>query len=372
MTRRSIGTGFALCAGVVLATAGCGEETGRGGSGGPGLTSLTGMDGTDGIDDVGDGGGTASEGDGTAGGDDGGPGSADGAPLFDLGGGEAGDGGIPEAGCQAVDFLFVVDNSVSMENNQAALVGAFPGFMAAIEAALDADSDYHIMSVDTDEWGRCNTANPWNGMDASSDTCNNYIKNTAFQECDRTRGAGVVHPAGQHASNAVCAFQGGNRYIIAGEPDLAGAFSCAATVGVAGHPSERPMDSMVAALDPAINGAGGCNDGFLRPDALLVITFVSDDPNLEDTDGPQEWYDAVVQAKGGDPSAVVVMGLTPNWPGCGNANNINGTHWTEFIEMWGDHGLHGNVCGAAEEYVSFFEMAVSTIDQACDEFVPPG
>jgi hypothetical protein len=372
MTRRSITTNIALCGAVVLAAVGCGDEGGRGsGADGPGLTSLTGMDGTEGgIDDVG---GTAAEGDATAGGaDDDGLDSADGSPSFDLGGAEAGDGFMPEEGCQAVDFLFVIDNSVSMENNQAALVGAFPGFMAAIDAALETDSDYHIMAVDTDEWGRCDTANPWNGMDAGSDTCNNYVKTTAFDECDRTRGGGVVHPAGQHATNAMCTFMGGNRYIVAGEPDLAGAFSCAATVGVAGHPSERPMDSMVAALQPAINAAGGCNDGFLRPDALLVIAFVSDDPNLEDTDGPDEWYDAVVQAKGGDPSAVVVMGLTPNWPDCGNANNINGTHWTEFIGKWGDHGLHGNVCGTAEEYVSFFEMAVSTIDQACDDFVPPG
>lgn len=370
--RRTTHTAIALLGAVALGPVGCGEETGRGpGNGGPGLGSM-GMDGTGGIDDVGDDGGTVSEGDGTAGGgdDDGG---GDGAPLFDIGGGgEAGDGLTPDEGCQAVDFLFVIDNSVSMENNQAALVGAFPGFMAAIEATLEADSDYHVMAVDTDEWGRCDTANPWDGMNPGSDTCNNYIKTTVFDECDRTRGAGVVHPAGQHATNAVCAFQGGNRYIIAGEPDLAAAFSCAATVGVAGHPSERPMDSMVAALEPAINGAGGCNDGFLRPDALLVIAFMSDDPNLEDTNGPDEWYDAVVQAKGGDPSAVVVMGLTPNWDGCGNANHINGTHWTEFIEKFGDHGLHGNVCATAEEYVSFFEMAVGTIDQACDEFVPPG
>jgi hypothetical protein len=285
----------------------------------------------------------------------------------------ADDGITPDEGCRAVDFLFVIDNSVSMEGEQASLVGAFPGFMDTIQSTLPADSDYHVLVTDTDEWGRCNTANPWMGIDPSSETCNGYIEQTVFEECDRTLGAGVVHPAGQYASNMLCQLQGGNRYIVAGEPDLGAAFGCIAQVGVAGHSSERPMDAMVAAVQPGINGAGGCNEGFLRNDALLVIAFMSDDPHYEDAIGPQEWYDAVVQAKLGDPSAIVVLGLTPNWDGCRDGDPApKGAHWTEFIEMFGDQGIHGNVCGTAEEYVAFFEMAVSTIDQACNEYVPPG
>ena len=36
------------------------------------------------------------------------------------------------------------------------------------------------------------------------------------------------------------------------------------------------------------------------------------------------------------------------------------------------HGIHGSVCGTAQEYVEFFQSAVATIDQACDDYVPPG
>ncbi|MCH9681269.1 MAG: hypothetical protein K0V04_07545, partial [Deltaproteobacteria bacterium] len=304
---------------VVLSA--CGSDGGRGD--GPGAS---------GIASVGD--GTAGE--GTSGGTvDAADGTSDGQ-KFDVpsGGGTADDGLIPEEGCQAVDFLFVIDNSVSMEGEQAALVGAFPAFIDTIQATLEADSDYHIMVVDTDEWGRCNTANGFPGMDPTSATCNDYVESTAFEACDAELGAGVVHPAGEFASNTPCNFQGGKRYIDVGEPDISAAFSCAAQVGTAGHPSERPMDGMVAALSDGLNGPGGCNEGFLRDDALLVITFMSDDPNYEDAGTPQDWFDAVVAAKNGDPSAVVVLGLTTNPIGCGNENNENGSHWVEFIDLW--------------------------------------
>jgi hypothetical protein len=292
-------------------------------------------------------------------------------PVFDLGSAD-GESGTMEQGCQRVDFLFVIDNSVSMEDNQASLVGAFPGFIAAIQATLEAGSDYHIMVADTDPWGRCDTVNGFQGIDPNSNTCNNYINTTAFMPCDAVVGAGVVHPAGEFASNMPCNFMGGNRYVLPTEPDLAGAFACAATVGTAGNSSERPMEGMIGAISPELNAMGACNAGFLRDDALLVIAFVSDDPNYEDTGTPMEWYQAVLAAKMGDPNAVVVLGLTPAWDACPGNGNPKGEHWKEFIEMWGERGIHGSVCGTAQEYVQFFESAVATIDQACDDYVPPG
>jgi hypothetical protein len=201
-----------------------------------------------------------------------------------------------------------------------------------------------------------------------------YICEQAFDACDKELGAGVVHPAGRFATNARCDPFGGNRYIIADEPDLAGTFSCMATVGVSGDSDETPMDAMVAALAPGINAAGGCNDGFLRDDALLVITFISDDPWYIDSGDPHSWYQAVLAAKNGDPAGVVVLGLTPNWPGCreDHLDGIRGAHWTEFIALWADQGLHGNVCSSAAEYIAFFEAAVSPIVDACEGFEPPG
>jgi hypothetical protein len=300
-------------------------------------------------------------------GGDGGASSGIGGDLFATG---TGAGGTSASGCEKVDFLFVVDNSVSMQDQQAALVASFPGFLAAIQTTLSAKSDYHIMVVDTDAWGRCNTANPWTGIDPGSTTCNSYIKTTVFEECDRVIGAGVVHPAGQYASNKPCAFASGKRYLAEGDADLAGTFGCAALVGVAGHSSERPMDAMVAAVSAGLNASGGCNHGFLREDAILVVTFISDDPNYEDAGTAADWYQAVLAAKAGNAKAVVVLGLTPNFPGCQNGKGPpKGAHWSEFIALWADHGLEASVCNA--DYTPFFAEAVAIIDDACDEFEPP-
>jgi hypothetical protein len=279
-----------------------------------------------------------------------------------------GSAGAGSSGCSKLDFLFVVDNSVSMEDQQAALVASFPGFVAAIESTVQAGSDYHVMVVDTDEWGRCNTANGWVGIDPGSDTCNAYIKSTTFEECDRTLGAGVKNPAGAQASNAVCFIPDGRRYFQQGDPQINDNFACTAKVGTAGHSSERPMDAMVAALAPAINATGGCNAGFLRDDAVLVITFISDDPNYEDGGTPQTWYDAVVAAKHGNPKAVVMLGLTPAFPTCPGAGTIKGAHWAEFVAKF-PNSLHESVCST--DFSPIFTQAVGIIDTTCDEFEPP-
>lgn len=296
-----------------------------------------------------------------------------GLPKFDIGGGATeGTTGVVDKGCTKADFLFVIDNSASMEDNQAALVASFPGFITAIKATLSASSDYHVMIVDSDDDGRCKQ--PCN-MD-SSDVIKycSAVKyeacNAKLGACDLTRGAGVVHPVGLYASNKVCPIAGGNRYMLPEEPDLEAAFACVATVGTAGNPSERPMNGMTEALSPTLNDIGGCNQGFLRDDAILVITFISDDPNYEDIGKPQEWYDAVVAAKHGNKDAIVVAGLIPQPDlGCAGGGNINGKHWEEFLGLWGEHGVEGSVC--EPDYAPFFTQAIAVIDEACDNFMPP-
>ncbi len=305
----------------------------------------------------------ATEGGGGAESAAGGEGGEGGAPPEAGGGGAGfeGSGGGAMDGCKKVDFLFVVDNSVSMNDEQDALVVSFPSFMETIESTLSA-ADYHVLVADTDAWGRCNTANGWVGETPDHQTCNDYVETAQFEECDRVRGAGVIHPAGEYASNQICDVYGGNRYIVDGDPNAAETFSCMAKVGTAGSASERPMEAIVGAVSPELNAAGGCNEGFIRSDAILVVTFISDDPNYEDTGTPQSWYDAVVSAKGGKADAVVVLGLTPYDGGTA------GQHWHDFIGRWGDRGLEASV--ELPDYSPFFAEAVDLIDQTCDDFVP--
>ena len=134
------------------------------------------------------------------------------------------------------------------------------------------------------------------------------------------------------------------------------------------------MDAMQAALA----GGAGCNGDFLRDDAILVVTFLTDDPCYEDAGNPQSWYDAVVAAKGGNEAAVVVVGIVPsmdchyNPESCDSPGDaVGGAHWTEFVTMWGDGGLLGDVCSPAG-WPALFESAVAVIDATCDAFEPPG
>jgi hypothetical protein len=303
--------------------------------------------------------GTASEPDGTATGQGTSAGTADGSEgtaaattdglKFDLPAG--GDIQIDD-GCQAVDFIFVIDNSISMQDQQNALKAAFPGFIDTIESALPT-TDYHIMVVDTDATGRCS---PGTCNHATCQEADQYACGNQFVPCDTVRGAGVTHPAGQGATNAPCVLQGGNRYIEEGQPDLPGTFECIASVGLAGNASERPLDGLVESVSAPLQGAGGCNAGFLRDDAILVVTFLSDDPNVEDQNTAQSAFDAVVAAKNGNVDAIVMLGLIPDGQG----------HWIDFIGMFGERGIQGPI--ATNDYNQFFLDAVSIIEDTCLDF----
>ena len=54
-------------------------------------------------------------------------------------------------GCTKIDFLFVIDNSNSMANEQALLIDAFPGFVAAIEDGLPQATDFHLSLIHISE-----------------------------------------------------------------------------------------------------------------------------------------------------------------------------------------------------------------------------
>jgi hypothetical protein len=83
-------------------------------------------------------------------------------------------------------------------------------------------------------------------------------------------------------------------------------------------------DALVAAVSPKFNAfepaPGGCNAGFLRDDALLVLTMIGpeDNPGAGTPKmGPwQEWRQAVVDAKHGDLNAIVALGIISG-DGCG-------------------------------------------------------
>lgn len=259
-------------------------------------------------------------------------------------------GTIPDvpanARCGAVDLLFVVDDSGSMADEQLNLVASFPGFISGIEALLGEGTDWHVGVVATDAYA---FNAPGCGL----------------------MGALVDRTGGDLSSAAVCGpFAAGGRYMTRAD-ELESAFSCAAQVGIDGTGHERPMDALTTALAGTAELAA-CNHGFLRHDSLLVIVLVTDEEDADDSAGdPASWYQAIVSARGDDPSGIVMLSLV----GHPKPNDCIETQWTgmmgaeiaprliELTEMF-EHGIVADVC--APDYGPAFEEALAGIATSCD------
>jgi hypothetical protein len=258
----------------------------------------------------------------------------------------------PPKGCTKIDFLFVIDNSSSMRDEQQNLVQSFPGFVDVMRDVVDV-TDFHMMVVST-SGDREDEDEP--ALDAD--------------ECDEIQGAGRRFSR----DGDDCGIQGGRSYIDQAQPDLEATFSCVAEVGTGGSLVEEPMDSLIAATSAGLNAPGRCNDGFLRDDAILVVTVITDEEDDSDSE-PEEWPKALLAAKKGNPDAIVVLGLVGD-------NNIDGglrggpcsrldadgaPRLQQFVDSFS--GMLGSVC--APDYTPFFQTAVGSIDSACEDFVPP-
>ncbi|PRP97421.1 hypothetical protein ENSA5_34130 [Enhygromyxa salina] len=333
----------------------------------------TGDNSGDGDGEPGD--GDADEGDGDA------DTNTDTGPKLDVLNGEemgSADDGGNSAGCKKVDFLFVIDNSGSMLEEQDNLASSFPSFINSISSTLDAAQDYHIMVTDTDEWVYAGCpflcAFPLPGV------CVGYECGvTQPQQCEDILGAGITWPKGANASNVDCNFVNGKRFMTDAEPNLPGTFQCAARVGTdSTDDPERPMEAMVQAVSGA-GAVGTCNYDFLRDDAILVVTFITDedDDNGDGSAGNVDtWRQALIDAKNGDETAIVMLGLfgdgdLPNGI-CGALDNggaESSARLRAFLDSWGDNGIFGSIC--APDYDDFFQSAVDIIDTTCDDFTPP-
>ena len=279
-------------------------------------------------------------------------------PLQDLG--TAPDlGDLHPVGCKGkIDFLFVISRYGLMENLQARLIEAFPYFIETIESKF-ADFDYHIMVVDGDEtWGSqlCNADCSLNGCPYPEYPCDAIASCT---DCDVTMGAGTVFPAGNSASNKDCGIVGGRRYLTRDQPDLPGTFACLAQVGLSGN--DKLGEAATAAMDPEINGEGGCNEGFLRDDALLMVTFIANTPDTDSSGKPKLWAEAITKAKNGDSHSVVMFSIQK--PDC--------NPWDMVCDLVKYYFPYWYIADNNElDYRPAFDVATDLVGQACSAFIP--
>jgi hypothetical protein len=279
---------------------------------------------------------------------------------------------LPPPGCQGkIDFLFVISSHFEMTEYQDRLKAAFPTFVGLLGQEL-ADFDYQIMVVDA------GTNALLNGCDACYMMCGDcqvqgcpedYPCDGQFVECDITEGAGVTIAGNFDASNKRCELATEHRYITTADAaTLDDSFACIATLG-AGPKTPVAMEAMVSAVQPEILSTG-CNAGFVRPDALLVVVVVQANQDNLSPGTPESWYDALVTVKGGNEEAVVVLvisddsdlrgGVCPE-SGLG-ANNLR---W--FAET-AAHGRFLSVC--ANEYGNFLQEGAALALDQCAVLVP--
>ncbi|MDC0669342.1 hypothetical protein [Nannocystis radixulma] len=268
------------------------------------------------------------------------------------------------AGCKGkIDFLFVIAREAAILELQAKMVAAFPEFIATIEAKF-ADFDYHIMVVDADrpgEWGSmwCDQQCP-----LLEDTCAeiNYPCDYIPTACDTTMGAGTTYNAGPNAANKPCELASGHRWIDKEQPDLSGTFTCLAQGGTNG--GSWPGAALSAAVSSELTEAGACNEGFLRDDALLMVTIIAsyDEPsNLGSPGKPAEWAQALLDAKHGDEDAVVMFSFGDLT--CPPADRICD------LVLW-YFPYHHIADWNAADYGPGFDVATDLVETACSAFIP--
>jgi hypothetical protein len=239
-------------------------------------------------------------------------------------------------GCDAVDYLFVIDDSASMGDNQSKLVDNYDTFIEGVSRSQDIEGGLHLGVVTTDPYRH----NP--------------------ERCQILGGL-VTHTAGYASSNAQCGpFAEGHNFITSAD-DIDTAFSCAAQVGVNGSDTERPLSAAAAAVGPFLNAPDACNAGFVRDDALLVVVIVTDEDESSVT---EETYETLVEAKNGFSDNVVVVSLVnePDGPCRTNGHATPADDVVDFTLMF-EHGFVAPIC--VDDYGPVFEQAVEVVEHAC-------
>ena len=298
-------------------------------------------------------------------------GSSSGGTVWDMGP-PVDFGSQHPVGCRGkIDFLFVISTAGTMEETQKQLAVSFPGFLASIEEHFD-DFDVHILSAKPNKsWSMVDCAfcsDPACDLNATPPECG-----VELHLCDETVGAGVTFPAGEGSANRPCNFFGGHRYITGDDPDFEESFACATQAGMNGGIATS-AEAMVEAISPKFNGSGGCNEGFLRDDALLVVTILDDGYDDFSKGTVESWIAALREAKHGDEDAFAVLVLTTDidvgfWQLCHPDIYSMVKNPLRLLVEGVEHGFIGSIC--EETYAPFFNETVAEVVALCDGFIIP-
>lgn len=274
------------------------------------------------------------------------------------GGATTGQMGPPKS-CQAVDLLFVIDNSPSMGPYQEQLAEAFPGFVDAMYDKLPSTVNLHVGITTTSFF---------------SGSCGEATTNCKSAETPETILAHYTKPTdGSTMTNGeqgrLFQHQGKPYFEVdISNPDrapLKAWFTEAATAaGETGCSFEMATAGAAYAAHPA-NAA--TNAGFIRDeDAVLLVIFLSDEPD-KSPEALGTYKDMLTSAKtkcGGDKciltAALVDSCLKP----------VNDTLY-QFMNAFGEPAIMGDIDEPGQYKEVVGGALAQVIKSTCDEIAVP-
>lgn len=184
------------------------------------------------------------------------------------------------------DILFVVDNSGSMLDDQERLAESFDRFVEQIAGR----GDHQIAVITTDVQGLGEQQGASEALFSSEFPFASEYPN----QIDKA-GCSPIVP--YLANGCFRGREGGASFARTADPASIARLKQTLIVGSCGSGAEKGLDAMTLAL--AQMGPGGCNEGFLRTEANLVVIFVSDEDDHGDAEVGRA-LDALIAAKGGN------------------------------------------------------------------------
>jgi hypothetical protein len=167
-----------------------------------------------------------------------------------------------------LDLLFVIDQSLSMKNEQDALAANFQLLMDQITSAKYGVPNVHIGVISTNLG-----VGPYSNQ-AGLDVCGMTGDGAILQNTPRLQDGETEPTCTGPRDRYIVDVEGEDGQRVRNyDGELADAFSCIARLGTQGCGFEQQLEAMRRALDGSVPE----NEGFLRKDARLAIVFVSDE-----------------------------------------------------------------------------------------------
>jgi hypothetical protein len=224
--------------------------------------------------------------------------------------------------CDALDVLFVMDNSDSMGDEYAGLIAVLPNVLNTFYAEVERTCTYHLGVTATDTT-----------VDFQPQRCRQLgalMRRGAFPEaCDPWSDPEHVPWVSEADQN----------------PNL----TCLFTVSTDGGDNEAQADTLLAAV--GVGGELACNEGFIREGVPLLVVIITDEDDDDDgpglsgsSDGYTEWWDQLVSIKDPSELGVLLLAATEE-PGCdwdGSAEDQDGAEWAQNLSSFMAYAI-GNV-----------------------------